>query len=96
MDYEMEDLVPIVAELALKCTGFEHTSITYERAQEFMLAVLHCLREYNDCQSDTPVRKDISVKEQYQIGRRLLKEKVLAGQCDYDIEENICKIVCGL
>lgn len=91
MDYEMEDLLPIVAELALKHTGFEHTSITYERAQEFMMAVLYCLKEYNDCQSDMPVRQDVSVKEQYQTGRRLLAEKVIAGQCE--IEESIRRIV---
>ena len=94
MDYEMEDVVPIVAELAVKCTGFEHTSITYERAQEFMMAVLYCLREYNDCRNDTPVRNDISVKEQYQIGRRLLKEKLMAGQCE--LEENVCRIIMGV
>ena len=43
--YEMEELVPIVAELAQKYTSFESTSVTYERAEQLMEAVLYCIRE---------------------------------------------------
>ena len=32
MDYEMEELVPIVGKLAEKYTAHESTSITYEKA----------------------------------------------------------------
>ena len=32
MNYEMEELVPIVGKLAEKYTGYESTSITYEKA----------------------------------------------------------------
>lgn len=45
MNYEMEELLPLVGRLAEKYTGLEHTSITYERAERLMEAVLYCIRE---------------------------------------------------
>lgn len=45
MDYQMEELVPIVAELAGKYTAGESTSVTYEKAEQLMGAVLYCIRE---------------------------------------------------
>ncbi len=36
MDYEMEELFPIVSMLAKKYTHNESTSVTYERAQELL------------------------------------------------------------
>ena len=44
--YDMEELIPLVARLAEKYTGFESSSISYERAQQLMEAVLYCIREY--------------------------------------------------
>lgn len=76
MDYQMEELLPIVSELAQKYAGYESTSITYEKAQSLMEAVLFCLSEYNGSAKDNLVQKDISVKEQYNIGAKLLSEKV--------------------
>ncbi len=76
MDYEMDELLPIVSELAQKYTGYESTSITYEKAQSLMEAVLFCLSEYNDSCADGLANRDISVKEQYNIGAKLLFEKV--------------------
>ena len=76
MDYQMEELLPIVSELAQKYAGYESTSITYEKAQSLMEAVLFCLSEYNGSATDSLVQRDISVKEQYSIGAKLLSEKV--------------------
>lgn len=76
MDYQMEELLPIVSELAQKYAGYESTSITYEKAQSLMEAVLFCLSEYNSSAKDSLVQRDISVKEQYNIGAKLLSEKV--------------------
>lgn len=42
----MEELIPVVAELADKYTGYESTSITYEKAQQLMNAVIYCIHEY--------------------------------------------------
>ena len=44
--YEMEELLPVVAALGEKYTGYEHSSVTYEKAQMLMEAVLYCIGEY--------------------------------------------------
>lgn len=76
MDGQMEELLPIVSELAQEYAGYESTSITYEKAQSLMEAVLFCLNEYNNSDTSSLVQGNISVKEQYNIGAGLLSEKV--------------------
>lgn len=76
MEYQMEELLAIVSELAQKYTGYESTSVTYEKAQSLMESVLYCLNEYNNFGTDGSVSASISVKEQYQIGLSLLYQKV--------------------
>lgn len=72
MDQKMEELLPIVTKLAQKYAGWESTSITYERAQTLMEAVLYCLEEYRNQSPDTLSRGDISTEEQYTIGAELV------------------------
>ena len=76
MDYNMEELLPIVSELAQKYAGSESTSITYEKAQTLMEAVLYCLDEYSRSCANSLVDNNVSVKEQYHIGANLILEKV--------------------
>lgn len=76
MDYKMEELLPVVSELAQKYTGYESTSITYEKAQMLMGAVLYCLDEYSHSCTNSLVDKNVSVKEQYHIGANIILEKV--------------------
>ncbi|MGN0167361.1 MAG: DUF6179 domain-containing protein [Acetatifactor sp.] len=45
ISYEMEELLPVVSELATKYTAGESTSLSYEKAQQLMEAVLYCIRE---------------------------------------------------
>ncbi len=45
MHYEMEELMPIVGRLAEKYTANESTSVTYEKAEQLMGAVLYCIHE---------------------------------------------------
>ena len=45
MEYEMEELIPLVKELCDRYTGKESTSVTYEAAQRLMEAVLYCIHE---------------------------------------------------
>lgn len=76
MDYEMKDLLPLVRALAKKYAGYEHTSITYEKAEQLMAAVLYCIGEVE--KSDVPfaVTGKTSAEKVYQIGKRLVEEKV--------------------
>lgn len=74
MDYEMEELFPIVTKLARKYAGVESTSLSYEKARMLMEAVIYCLDEYWSQASGT-VSRDLSAEEQYALGAELVLEK---------------------
>lgn len=77
MDYEMEELVPLVGKLAEKYTGYESTSITYEKAEQLMEAVIYCI-----CEGEQFVRnplasaQKIPARQAYEIGLTCVREKV--------------------
>lgn len=73
---EMEELVSIVGDLAGKYTGYESTSITYEKAKQLMEAVLYCIREAEQAGGETAVCSDrVSAKQLYEMGASLVEEK---------------------
>lgn len=74
-DYPLEELLPIVAELAARYTSYEHSSIPYEKAQMLMEAVLYCINEFAGLQGSVPVANNISAKEAYQHGRDIVLDK---------------------
>lgn len=84
MDYKVEKLLPIVSKLARKYAGCENTSISYEKAQMLMEAVIYCMDEYWNSSSAMISRRDISVEEQYTLGSKLVMEK--AGQVREDVQ----------
>ncbi len=43
--YDMNDLVPVVAMLTKKYTGIDSSSVTYEKANQLMEAVVYCINE---------------------------------------------------
>ena len=77
MNYEMEELVPVVRKLAEKYTGYESTSITYEKAEQLMEAVIYCI-----CEGEGFVRKSLSNVQKgsaqlaYETGLACVKKKV--------------------
>ncbi len=75
-DIKMEELVSIVGELTGKYTGYESTSITYEKAEQLMGAVLYCIREVGQAGGGTAVfSKEISAGLLYERGAFLVEEK---------------------
>lgn len=83
MNYEMQELIPIVAELTDLYTSKESTSITYERANQLMEAVLFCIQENEDslwtCQQEAAhliAQEKLSAKESYEQGRKKVHKKV--------------------
>ena len=46
--YTMEELVPIVGRLAEKYCAGESSSVTYEKAEQLMGAVLYCIHEVTE------------------------------------------------
>lgn len=76
MKYEIEDLVPIVAKLAEGYTSKESSSISYDRAQQLMEAVLYSIREGEGAEQFSLAQKDeLSPEKMYEIGAKRVEEK---------------------
>ena len=76
MKYEMEELVPIVAKLAEGYTSKESTSITYDKAQQLMGAVLYSIHEGEKAEHFLLVQKDeMPLERMYAIGAKCVEEK---------------------
>ena len=76
MDYEMEELVPIVGKLAEKYTSHESTSITYEKAEQLMGAVLYCIHELWESSGNAPsLNKKLSTQRAYEMGAAYVRDK---------------------
>lgn len=86
--YQLEELMPIVAELAEKYTKYEHSSIPYEKAQELLEAVLYCIGELvQDNNGYTPSTTEanlLAAKQAYQRGKELVMQKVEAFRIEYN------------
>ncbi|MDD6811100.1 MAG: DUF6179 domain-containing protein [Lachnospiraceae bacterium] len=88
ISYEIEELFPVVAMLAEQYTGYESTSVTYEKAQQFMEAVIYGIHAYEktmksatekgmgDASGNALAGQRIPAKEAYRNGVRILQEKV--------------------
>ena len=83
MEYELEELVPVLAELAEKFTSKESTSVSYERARQLMEAVQYCISQ---CERSGQIvsAKGVSAREAYQWGYENLIEKVKTAQKHYN------------
>lgn len=76
MNYELEDLVPIVAKLAESYTSKESTSISYDKAQQLMEAVLYCIREgEREGQFLLAPKDKLSAERMYAFGVKCVEEK---------------------
>lgn len=89
MTYEMEELLPIVAKLAEKYTRHESTSITYEKAEQFMEAVLYCIGEMSVSEGGSMIRiEKMSAQQAYEIGYKSVVRKVKSA---LDIYNDVLK-----
>lgn len=76
ISFEMEELLPIVAQLAEQYAGYESTSVTYERAELLMEAVIYCIHEYERSDKHGITVGKITAKDAYKAGMKLVQEKV--------------------
>lgn len=74
--YTMEELVPIVGWLAEKYCAGESSSVTYEKAEQLMGAVLYCIHEVTKGKETQKEQKKKSEKGQKQA------EVVMAGRAE--------------
>ena len=92
-NYSLEELLPIVYELTQKYTCKESSSISYEKANQLMEAVLFCINEYENIQPSTySVQKlCVSAQEAYTQGYRLVLEKIKTAKNNY---QNLISVFC--
>lgn len=80
-EFEMDELLPVVAWLSEKYTSKESTSISVERAQQLMKAVLYCLHELvGEENSVAAVNTKENVFELYQAGYEAVLQKTRDSQ----------------
>lgn len=75
MNFEMDELVPIVAKLAEGYTSKESTSITYDRAQQLMEAVIYSINEGEQSDFSLVQNDKVSPEKMYAIGAKCVEEK---------------------
>lgn len=73
--YSLEELAAIVAELIPKYVGYEHSSITYEKAQMLMEGVLYCIRECIGQDSHALAEKELPAQKAYMLGQEIISDK---------------------
>ncbi len=85
MKYSMEELLPVVQKLTKKYTGKSSTSITYEKAQQLMGAIIYCIRENERQSGDFEIKTGkLGAAEAYQTGYQLIIKKVLKAKEIYE------------
>lgn len=93
MNYSMEELTAAAGRLADRYTSYESTSVTYEKAEQLMGAVLYCIEEAEKEKASLPSAADgLSAWQAYKAGEALTREK--AGQALSWYNELLPEFVC--
>ena len=71
----MEELLPVTARLAEQYTSYESTSVTYERAQQLMEAVLYCIHEAEQSGNGIVTAEQKTAQYLYETGVSCVKRK---------------------
>ncbi len=86
MNYDPEELIPIVAELTDLYTKGESTSVTYEAAQHLMEAVLYCIHETETMQDNGLISsRQADVRSLYNSGFNEVVKKVERAREKYKV-----------
>lgn len=89
-NFEMEELIPVVAELTEKYTSKESTSVSYETAKQLMNAVIYCINELDlvctkpDIHFVQNIVQEKNAKIAYRKGYDLVVDKVMKTKALYD------------
>ncbi|MDO4481155.1 MAG: DUF6179 domain-containing protein, partial [Bacillota bacterium] len=76
VNYTMEELMPVFEKLAKKYAGYDSTSITYEKAEQLMEAILYCIREIRLWEQNAlPAAQSLSPGKAYEAGLACVKKK---------------------
>lgn len=81
--YSMEEMIPIVGKLTEEFTANASSSVTYERAKQFMEAVIYCIAHLELRDSLVTSQGVLPAKDAYQLGYGAVIEKVKETQKKY-------------
>lgn len=86
MEYEIEELIPIVASLSEKYTSKESSSVRFETARMLMEAVIYCINECSMSNRNEIMytAKKPDAKSLYNKGYEILVEKVMEAKKTYE------------
>lgn len=85
MEYQMEELLPVVTRLAEKFTSKESSSVTYETAQMLMEGVIYCVEHCFEPTDATLLSKEVPAPEEaYRIGYDIVIDKVYRAKSIFD------------
>lgn len=82
--YTMEELIPIVGSLTEQFTSHESSSVTYERAGQFMEAVIYCIAHCDFEKGNGLMASALSAEEAYRTGYEAVISKVKRTQEKYN------------
>ncbi len=82
--YSMEELIPIVGRLTEQFTSHESSSVTFERARQFMEATIYCIAHWNYEKENCLVVSEPSAEAAYRIGYEAVIRKVKNTQEKYN------------
>lgn len=71
----MEELLPVTARLAEQYTSYESTSVTYERVQQLMEAVLYCIHEAEQSGNGIVTAEQKTAQYLYETGVSCVKRR---------------------
>lgn len=97
MEYEMEELLPLVEKLTFKYTSGDSSSVTYETARMLMEAVLYCMEEYDREGSEFGIRVNgkTDAATAYKLGLEAVTAKVYqTKELYHTILEEFCDYGC--
>ena len=77
--YTIEELIPIVKKLTEQITSKESSSVSYERARQFMEAVIYCITHCSTGNNLISQNK-LSAADAYQLGYNTVIEKARRTQ----------------
>lgn len=86
--YDMNELIPVVAMLTRQYTGIESSSVTYEKANQLMEAVLYCIREVENSGGAVLAGQQSDAMQSYKAGAHLVRRKTEELLAFYERHKN--------
>lgn len=81
MNYKIEEIFPIVQKITEKYTGKASTSVTYEKAQQLMGAIIYCIQEYETSLTEVDITHNADVEKA--VIKTAIKSETITAEAAY-------------